>query len=435
MSRIIKPVIGLLAILLTFVTTAQAENWPGWRGPRGDGTSLEENIPVHWDGESGENIVWKVAIPGEGHSSPIVWEDTIFQTTCLPETQERVLMCLDRETGETRWKRSVIKSSLETKHRLNSFASGTPATDGELVYVAFLETDGQMVPARNVSKTRNITSGNIVVAAYDYQGNRQWVSRPGAFASAHGFCSCPVLFEDLLIINGDHDGDSYIVALEKATGKQAWIVPRRHKTRSYVTPLIREIDGRTQMVFSGSRHIVSLDPRTGSEHWTIDGPTEQFVASMVDNGTHFFMVAGFPTYHVMAIRPDGKEDVTNTHVAWHQTNVRCYVPSPVVVGDYLMVADDRGTGNCFLTANGKRLWQGRLGRHFSASLVTAGGLAYFLADDGEMKVVRPGTDLDIVAENKLGEVCQASPAISQGRIYLRSANHLFAIGNTDSAGK
>lgn len=423
---------NVMMILLSGAT-AQAENWPGWRGPRGDGTSLEENVPTHWDAKTGKNIVWSVDVPGEGHASPIVWNDTIFQTTCLTETQERVLLCLDRKTGQTRWRRTVVKSPMETKHKLNSYASGTPVTDGKLVYVAFLETDGSTVPARNVSRVRQITSGKITIAAYDFDGNQKWIVRAGAFASAHGFCSCPVLFEDLVIINGDHDGDSYIVALKKATGEQVWIVPRKHKTRSYVTPLIREIDGRAQMVFSGSRHIISLDPRTGSRHWTIDGPTEQFVASMVSDGNHFYMVAGFPTYHVMAIRPDGRDDVTKTHVAWHKKTAKCYVPSPVVVGDYLLVADDRGTANCFATANGKRLWQGRLGRHFSASLVTAGGLAYFLADDGVMKVIRPGSELNIVAENDLGEVCQASPALSQGKIYLRSEKHLFCIGSSSTA--
>jgi outer membrane protein assembly factor BamB len=232
-----------------------------------------------------------------------------------------------------------------------------------------------------------------------------------------------------VIVNGDHDGNSYVVALDKQTGATVWKVPRAHGIRSYVTPLIREIDGRTQMVFSGSKTIVSLDPRDGSQHWKIDGPTEQFVASMVYDGKLLFMAAGFPTYHVMGIRPDGRGNVTDTHVAWHETNARCYVPSPVVVGDYLLVADDRGTANCFAASSGERFWQQRLGSQFSASLVTAGGLVYFVADDGVTKVVRPGPKLEVVAENPLGERCSSSPAIADGRIYLRGERDLFCIGS------
>jgi outer membrane protein assembly factor BamB len=334
---------------------------------------------------------------------------------------------VDRRTGETRWQHTVVKSPLETKHALNSYASCTPATDGELVYVAFLETDGSEIPAPNVSAPRPTTTGRIVVAAYDFDGNQRWLVRPGEFISVHGFCSNPVLYEDLVIVNGDHDGDSYIVALDRSTGETVWKVPRRHKTRSYVTPLIREFGGRTQMVLSGSKCIVSLDPRDGSEHWRIEGPTEQYVASMVDDGERCYMAAGFPTHHVMAIRPGGSGDVTDTHVDWHVTNARCYVPSPIVVGDRLFVADDRGTANCFDTETGERLWQDRLGRHFSTSPVSAGGLVYFLADDGVMKIVRPADELRVVAENELGEFCYSSPAISDGRMFIRGRKHLYCI--------
>ena len=268
----------------------------------------------------------------------------------------------------------------------------------------------------------------MVVAAYDFDGNRKWLVKPGEFISAHGYCSSPVLYQDLVIVNGDHDGDSYVVALNKLTGETVWRVAREHKIRSYVTPLIRQIDGRTQMVLSGSKCIVSLDPNSGSRHWTIDGPTEQFVASMVFDGKLLFMAAGFPTYHVLGIRPDGQGNVTDTHVAWHATNARCYVPSPIVVGDYLLVADDRGTANCFAAATGQRLWQERLGSQFNVSPVTAGGLVYFVADDGVAKVVRPGLKLEVVAANPLGEGCASSPAIAAGRIYLRGEKHLFCIG-------
>jgi len=417
---------------------AQAENWPGWRGPRGDGTSVEEHVPSRWDGTSGENVAWRTAIPGLGHASPVIWEDRVFVVSCLvdeasvanPQEAEpvpRVLVCLDRRSGDVLWQRTVLKSKLETRHQLNSHASSTPVTDGRLIYVTFLEIDGTTVPAPNVGRSRPITPGTIVVAAYDFEGNQKWIVRPGQFVSAHGFCSSPILYENLVIVNGDHDGQSYIVALDRTTGETAWKSPRPHGIRSYVTPLIREVSGRTQMVFSGSKSIVSLNPRDGSPHWMIDGPTEQFVASMVFDGEKFYMAAGFPTYHVMAIRADGQGNVTDTHVSWHSTDAKCYVPSPVLVGNRLFVADDRGTANCFDTDTGNRLWQGRLGANIDTSLVTAGGLVYFLGRDGIMRVVKPADEMQIVAENPVGEDCFASPAISHNQLFIRGEQHLFCI--------
>jgi hypothetical protein len=416
------------------LSTVSAENWPGWRGPRGDGSSFDKNAPMKWNGETGENIAWKVPIPGVGHASPVIWQDHVFLVTCIEESLERVLLCLDRSNGKERWRRTVFKAPLESKHNLNSRASGTPATDGKLVYVTFLQVDGQTVPAPNVGTPRPITPGQMVVAAYDFEGNRKWLVKPGEFVSAHGYSSCPVIYKDFVIVNGDHDGDGYVLALNKNTGKTEWKVKRKHGIRSYVTPIIREAAGRTQMVMSGSQTVVSYDPNTGSRHWEIEGPTEQFVASMVFNGELFFMAAGFPTYHVLGIRPDGQGDVTDTHVAWHAKNVKCYVPSPVVVDNYLLVADDRGTANCFDAKNGERLWQERLGKHFSASLVHANGLAYFIADDGITKIVQPGAELKVLAENKLGEHTFASPAISDGQLFVRGEKNLYCIAESAATG-
>lgn len=414
--------------------SSQAENWPGWRGPRGDGTSLEKDAPVKWDGTTGENIHWKVAIPGTGHSSPVIWNDTVFLTTCRTDKEsdkkQRVLLCLDRATGKTRWQREVLTSLLESRHSLNSYASGTPATDGELVFVSFLSVDGRLIPAPNVGRERDITPGEIVVAAFDFEGNQKWVTRPGDFISAHGFCSSPVLFENLVIINGDHDGKSYVVALDRENGDIVWKVPRVHGIRSYVTPIIREVAGKTQMVLSGSQRVISLDPRTGKSHWLIEGPTEQFVASMVFDGERFFMACGFPTHHVLAIRADGEGDVTDTHVEWHSKDAKCYVPSPVLAGGYLFVADDRGTANCFDAKTGDRVWRDRIGGNIDASLLTAGGLVYILSRDGTMRVIEPADEMKIVSENPLGDTCFASPAVSNGQLFVRGESHLFCIGSS-----
>lgn len=416
---------------LTCAALVNAENWPAWRGPRGDGSSIDQSPPLHWDASSGENISWRTRIPGRGHSSPVIWNDRIFLTTCLEDELQRQIVCLDRHRGNLLWSRTVLESPLETVHGRNSRASGTPTTDGESIFVAFMTTDGTLVDAPNVGTTRDITTGQMVVLATDMEGNSKWQVTVGSFVSAHGFCACPVLFDDLVIVNGDHDGDSYIVALDKETGAERWRRQRAYGIRSYVTPIVRSIHGHPQLVFSGSKRIVSLRPHDGSPVWTIEGPTEQFVASMVYDGELFFMACGFPDYHVMAIHPDRSGDVTDSAVAWRTTSARCYVPSPVVVDGYLFVADDRGTANCFDAKSGERYWQARLGKGFSASLIHAAGNVYFTDEDGRTAIVRPSRELDVIAENSIDEYVSSSPAISEGTLFLRGEHSLFAIRTQD----
>jgi outer membrane protein assembly factor BamB len=426
----LKPLLICLAVFLGPIHSALSENWPQWRGPRGDGTSREQVVPIRWDGETGENVVWKVELPGKGHSSPIVWEDRIFVTTCVEEDQQRALICLDTQTGRQLWRKDVLKSQLETVHKLNSYASGTPATDGELIYVPFLQIDGSTIPAPNVGAARDVTPGRIILTAIDFDGDQRWQVDVGDFISAHGFCSCPVLYENLVIINGDHDGESYLVAVDRLTGDEVWRTRREQGIRSYVTPIVRNVNGRDQLVLSGSGHVASFDPKTGKMIWKVEGPTEQYVASMVYDGERFIMAAGYPTHHVMAIKHDGIGDVTGSHIAWHVDKyVRCYVPSPVLVGNHLFVADDRGTASCFASQDGTRLWQNRLSGSFNASLVATDQAAYFLSGDGVMRIVSPTKEFAVVAENKLSEACDASPAISNGQIYIRGEKHLFRIGN------
>ena len=414
-------------VLFVFVSvTLMGENWPRWRGPSGDGISSEKGVPTNWS--STENIAWKAATPGDGHSSPIIWKDKVFLTTCLSDREERVLLCLDSLTGKTIWQQVVLESPLESIHQLNSRASGTPTTDGRQIYVTFLRAVGDKVPAPNVGAHRLITPGRIFVAAFDLNGNLNWKTEVGDFVSAHGFSTCPVLFEDLVIINGDHDGDGYIVALDRKTGNERWRTARENKTRSYVTPIIREIDGRTQMILSGSLSVASYDPSSGSRHWTIDGPTEQFVASMVYNGEFLFVTGGFPERHILAIRPNGHGNVTDTHIAWRTTRGAAYVPAPIIIGPYLLVVADSGIASCFEASSGKRYWMERLQGGHSASPVFADGNVYFVSDQGVTTLIRPGPEFEIVARNEIGEPVTASPAISQGQIFLRSHKNLYCIG-------
>jgi len=312
------------------------------------------------------------------------------------------------------WKQKVLSAPFEQKHELNSFASSTPATDGERIYVSFLDRD------------------HLFAAAYDFQGKELWNNRPGPFSSMHGFCSSPLIYRDKVILNGDHDGDSYLVALSRTDGRMIWKTARENHTRSYCAPLIREMAGRQQMVLSGDKCVASYDPEEGERRWVIDGPTEQFVASPVysEKTGLVYITGGFPAHHILAIRPNGTGNVTGTHIVWRTTKGAAYVPSPIIAGDYFLVVSDSGVAYCFEAANGNVAWTERLGVEH-ASLVSAEGRVYFLNDRGVMNVVKPGPQFVRLAENDLGESFFASPAISRGQIFLRGEKHLFCIGPGD----
>ncbi|MEN8714093.1 MAG: PQQ-binding-like beta-propeller repeat protein [Verrucomicrobiales bacterium] len=402
----------LSLFLFLIVAAANAdENWPGWRGPRGDGTVRgAPNLPVDFD--ISKDTVWKTKIPGVGHASPVIWEDRIFLVSADEESQARSLMCFDRISGEIKWSKGVLQSPFEDIHRLNSRASSTPVTDGERIFVSFL--DGE----------------KMFVAAYDLEGNQLWQQRPGVFSSKHGYCSCPVLWKNMVIVNGDHDGEAYIVALDQKSGETIWKTGRPNKLRSYCTPIIREIDGRTQLILSGSESVASYDPENGTQHWVLDGPTEQFVASLVYNEdlNLLFMTCGFPQKHMLAIRPDGSGNVTKTHVVWRDTAGASYVPSPIAIGDYFLVVADNGVASCFVAGTGERYWRERLPGGHSASIIAANGLAYFISDEGIVSVLKPGPEFKVIAQSEVGENVYASPAVYGDQFFIRGEEHLFCIG-------
>ncbi|HEX8914800.1 MAG TPA: PQQ-binding-like beta-propeller repeat protein [Humisphaera sp.] len=410
-----------LTLVLLAATAAPAavppepQDWPQWRGAKLDGRSPEVAVPTTWSGT--ENVAWKTKIPGKGHSSPVVCNGRVFVTTALEDSGDRALLCLDRKDGKVLWQKAVLSSPLEKKHKLNSFASSTPATDGKLVFVSFFQNP------------------KMVVAAYDFDGNEVWRTSPGTFSSVHGYCSSPVVYKNLLILNGDQDAPAFLVALDKGTGKEVWRTDRPNKTRSYCVPLITELAGKTQMVLAGSKCIASYDPDTGKQIWIIDGPTEQMVASLVTTNGILFYTGGFPDLHVMGIDPSGTGNVTKTHELWRDgqnkgdRKIASYVPSPIAFGDWFYVVSDGGQLSCYDAKTGQVKYRQKLGRHHSASAVADGnGHLYFTSDAGETFVVQAGPEYKQVAKNELGEEVYASPAISKGQIFIRGSEHLFCIG-------
>jgi outer membrane protein assembly factor BamB len=399
-----------LAVFLLFSTAMSAEEWPGWRGPRGDGTSMEKDIPIRWS--QTENVAWSTPIPGRGYSSPIIWGNRIFLTACLEKDRERILVCLDRANGKILWQKTVLSSPLERKHGLNSYASSTPATDGRHIWVSFLQAP------------------EIQVACFDFKGNKVWQHCPGTFYSVHGFCSSPILYKDMVIVNCDQDAAGYIVALDKASGQERWRTERPNRTRSYCAPIIVEVAGKTQLVLSGSKCVASYNPDDGKQIWIIDGPTEQFVASLVLLDDLLFLTAGYPEHHIMAIRPDGQGNVTRSHILWRDRKGASYVPSPIAHGKHFFLVSDDGVASCLEAKTGKRSWIKKLGRKHWASPVAAGDYLYFPDNDGTTWVLKAGDTFEVVSKNALQEAIFASPAIARGQIFIRTVDKLYCIGAT-----
>jgi len=405
--RFLNLILLILVLILPAVT--RAENWPNWRGPNGDGTSAATDIPTKWD--SITNVLWKTEVPGLGYASPVIWGDRLFTVTAEPETQEKILLCYDTKNGKLVWQTTVLKAPFESKHNDNSFASGTPATDGNYIYVSFL--DGE----------------SVIVAAYDFTGKQIWLQRPGTFSSPHGYSCSPVIYKDKVIINGDSMGDSFIAALSREDGHIIWKTPHDKHAHSFSTPIIREIAGHTQMIFLGNKEVASYNPDDGSRYWFVNGPSEDFCSSPVYNEkTGLVLISSaWPQRNLLAIKPDGKGDVSETHIVWRTGNGGYYVPSPVTTGDYLISTMVDGSVNCIEAATGKVLWKEKLGKQYSSS-VLVNGLVYSPNDAGQITIIKPGPVFESIAKNSIGETMFASPAISNGRIYLRGTKHLFCIG-------
>jgi len=402
-----------IVIFLHFVslTIIHAQNWPQWRGPAGDGTSIESNLPLKWD--SVTNVVWKSPVPGVGHSSPIIWEDRLFTASANPDTGEKFLLCYNAENGKLIWQKTVVKADLIRKHRDNSYASGTPAADGELVFVSFLEED------------------KVVVAAYDFEGKQVWLKKPGKFYSPHGFSCSPALYKDKVIINGNGKGEgSFLAALSKMDGKVLWKVEHENPAHSFCTPIFRELAGKTQMIFGGNKEIASYHPDTGEKYWFVPGPSEDFCSSPIYNSKNDVVIfsSAWPQRILMAIRPDGSGNVSDSHVLWQSKDGAMYVPSPISIDDYLFTTMTNGKVHCTKISSGKILWIEDLGKQY-ASPVLADDLVYMPNDEGVITIIKPGPTFEVVSKNSIGERMNASPAISKGKIFLRGYKHLFCIGN------
>lgn len=389
-------------------------DWPWWRGPDQSGHSAAD-VPAHWSPT--QNILWKAEVPGIGHSSPTVCGEQILLTTADEQKQTQSLLAFDRGTGERLWSTVAHAGGLMPKHQKNSHASATRACDGRHVYAAF------------------INDGGLHVTATDLEGRIIWRTKTGSFKSEHGYGSAPVLYQSLLIVNGDSLDGGFVAALHRGTGQIVWRIARESTGRhgSYATPVVAELGGRPQLLLTGFNRTMSYDPATGEVLWSAAGPAEVTGNTPAMSDRLVFTSGGYPEKELLAIRADGRGDVTDSHIVWRATRGVTYVPSPLYHDGLLFVINDNGIATCFEAETGKQVWRERLAGSFTASPILAGGRLYVTNEAGTTFVLRAGHEFEVLAENDLGERTLASPAVSDQKLFLRTERHLYCISGTDEA--
>jgi outer membrane protein assembly factor BamB len=416
-------------------------NWSQWRGPDSQGISPEAGLPTEWG--SSKNIKWKTPIPGRGHSSPIVWGDRIFLTTSFegdiiagakapkhylgggeyvhPDSvagnrhHTLKVLCLDRKTGRLLWEKTAHEGRVyDDRHRKASYATATPATDGRYVYAWF---------------------GSEGLYCYDYAGKLVWKKSLGNIATqGMGNGTSPVLYENLVILQCDEDNGekSFMVALDKRSGKEVWRAPRRVEV-SWTTPVIARTPARVELVASGSEYVASYDPATGKELWRCKGTQGWTVPTpVVGRGIAVFSAA-HPVKRAVAVRLGGSGDVTGTsQIVWERDRGTGYTPSSILYGDYVYIMTDRGLLTCIDVETGEVKYEGaRVPKPatFSASPVAFEDKILLTSEDGDTFVVKAGPKHEVLATNSLDEPIYASPAIAAGNIFIRSATHLYCIAD------
>jgi outer membrane protein assembly factor BamB len=403
------------AVLLSASQTVRADHWPGWRGPGGRGITADA-APLTWS--ETENIAWRTPIPGVGRSSPIIWGDRVFLTTGIVEDLSRRLLAIDRHSGEILWNVVVHTGPAGQAHRQNTTASSTPTTDGERVYAVFVDDVG------------------LSVVAVDLLGHVVWTARPAAYFSQHGFAASPVMIPRGLVVNGQQDGENaFIALLDCRTGSEIWRYRPATALRSFSTPVLIEHDGQEQLIVTGSTQTVALDPRDGRLIWYAGGPSEKFVSTPSIGHGLVFSFGGSPEKLAYAVRLGGRGDVEATHIAWRSRSSMPYVPSPLLVGDYLHVVSDQGVYSCLDPHTGQPHRTARKFGPVYSSPIAAAGRIYLFEDSGTCTVIENGPDFRELARNELNAVIQTTPAVSSGMMIVRTEAELIGIAERPPTGR
>jgi outer membrane protein assembly factor BamB len=396
---------GAATIEMVHPVAAAARQWYRWRGPTGQGNVSQAAPLLRWSPT--ENVVWKTRIPDQGNSSPVIWENHIFLTSATPNGRSRSVLCVSRADGRVVWQRSVPVAKIERMIRdKNGYASATPVTDGKRVW-SFL--------------------GNAGIVCLDFEGNLLWRTDLGSFDGTWGPGASPVLYDRLVILVQDQsEPSSLAVALDKNTGKIKWR-RTREAAMGWCTPVVLRINGRDELIFTSNRRLIGCDPRTGDELWFCGGPTHEPIPSIVTGAGMIFCSSGRngPT---LAVRPGGSGDIGETHLVWSAIRGGPHVPSPVYVAGFIYLVSDRGILSCLDAETGRTVYQKRLDGVYSASPIATPEYVYFTNEAGETRIVPVGREFNVFAANPLNEPVLASLAVHDGRIFARSANHLWCLG-------
>jgi len=410
---------GLFLIVALSICSVRADNWPHWRGPSMNGVSSEKNLPAKWTTE--ENVIWKLRQPGFSGSTPIIWRDRLFLS--VADGDNLFLWCVDRTKGQTLWTRPLGAGNV--KMRKQNMSSPSPVTDGVAVYVM---------------------TGTGVLKGFDFNGKELWSRNIqkdyGEFGMNWGYASSPLLVDDALYIQVLHgmktDEPSYILRIDKKTGKTRWKVDRptsaiRESPDSYTTPAVLKYGKATEIVITGGDCVTGHDAETGKELWRANGlnpendPFYRIVASPIVMNEIIY--APTRVKPLLALRAGGRGDISKSHVLWSTANGPD-VPTPVTDGVYFYIVNDKGIVWCLDAKTGAEVYgQQRIKPGaYSASPVLADGKIYITSEEGLTTVIKAGPKFEVLAENALNEYCLSSPAISEGQIFIRTAEYLYCIG-------
>jgi outer membrane protein assembly factor BamB len=397
------------------VVPAPTAAWTEFRGPTGQGIAACR-LPTEWSSE--KNVVWKQPIPGSGWSSPVIYDGKIFLTSAVPgedggkgELSLKAL-CFDAKTGKPLWDKEVFHEDTKAPkiHSKNSHASPTPITDGKRLYVHF---------------------GHMGTACLDLDGKVIWKKTDLSYKPVHGNGGSPILAGDGLVFSIDGADLQIVVALNKADGKELWRTERQQAVGnkfSFATPLLIEVDGKQQIISPGSGAVMAYDPKDGKEIWRVRyGEGYSVIPRPVFGHGLLFIGTGYNTPNLLAIKPTGTGDVTESHVAWTLKKAAPHTPSALLAGDEVYVVADGGIATCLDAKTGKVHWSERVGGKYSASPLLSDGKVYFQSEEGDTVIVKASTKYEPVGKNSLGERTLASAAAVDGVLFIRTDKHLYRI--------
>jgi outer membrane protein assembly factor BamB len=398
----------LCAAILCAAAATRADNWPAWRGAGGQGHCSEQELPLKWSAKS-ENIKWKLKLAVPGNSTPIIWEDKIFLTQASKGGATRGLLCLDRDGGKEHWRREIEYAEKERVWNPTYYASASPVTDGERVVVSYASAG---------------------MYCYDFSGKELWKRDFGQFQHQYGNGSSPVLYGDLAILwcgpNEGGKGRNDLVAVNKITGETVW--EHKEKGGSWSTPLIANVNGQDQLLLGMPNKFKGFDPKTGKELWYCDGMTNLvYTSALYGNGVAVAM-SGF-NGAALAVKLGGTGNITKDRL-WHHPRNTQRVGSGVIVGEHVYILEENGVPHCYELQTGKEVWEisKRPGGSSWSSMVAAGGRLYVLCQNGDTHVFAASPKYELLATNRLGESTNASIAVSNGELFIRTVGHLWCIG-------